>query len=126
LPDALTEYSNRVIKLIQAIPKGKVATYGLIAELAGNPRGARQVGWILHSSTQKYQLPWQRVIKAGGKLSFPEQSVAYLQQKELLEQEGIVFLNARVDLNLYLWQHIDYELLASLTKPKTNRKKSSI
>lgn len=103
--DVLTEFSQQIIKLIQAIPKGKVATYGLIAELAGNPQGARQVGWILHSSTQKYKLPWHRVIKAGGKLSFPASSTAYLRQKELLEQEGIVFLNGRVDLKIYLWQH---------------------
>ncbi|MCL9685640.1 MGMT family protein [Legionella maioricensis] len=103
MSDALTEFSNKIMKLIKAIPKGKVATYGLIAELAGSPHGARQVGWFLHSSTKKYNLPWHRVIKSGGKLSFPEQSTAYLRQKELLEKEGIVFLNGRIDLKIYLW-----------------------
>jgi methylated-DNA-protein-cysteine methyltransferase-like protein len=76
-----TEFSNNVLKLIKSIPKGKVATYGLIAQLAGNPRGARGVGWILHSCTKSHQLPWQRVIKANGKLSFPVLSTTYNLQK---------------------------------------------
>lgn len=100
----LTEFSVAVIELIKAIPKGTVATYGLIALLAGKPQGARQVGWLLHSSTNKHQLPWHRVIKAGGILSFPKYSSDYNRQKELLENEGIIFLNGRIDLTRYLWQ----------------------
>lgn len=100
---APTDFSNQIIELIKAIPKGKVATYGLIAELADKPNGARQVGWLLHSCTNKYKLPWHRVIKSGGKLPFPEQSATYVRQKELLEREGIIFLNGRIDLKIYLW-----------------------
>lgn len=102
--EILTEFSYEVIRLIKIIPKGKVATYGLLAALAGKPRGARQVGWLLHSSTQKHQLPWHRVIKSGGQLAFPQHSEAYEHQKMLLEMEGIVMLNGRVDLKHYLWQ----------------------
>ncbi len=98
-----TDFSNEVIRLIKAIPEGKVATYGLIATLAGSPRAARQVGWLLHSSTQKHELPWHRVIKAGGVLPFPQHSEAYEYQKALLEMEGIVMLGGRVDLKQYLW-----------------------
>ncbi|WP_197718056.1 MGMT family protein [Legionella cherrii] len=65
-----TEFSKEVLRLIRSIPRGKVVTYGDIARLAGHPRGARGVGWLLHSCTQSHNLPWQRVLKSGGKLSF--------------------------------------------------------
>lgn len=101
--DTRTEFSKRVIKLIRSVPRGKVATYGLIAKLAGNPQGSRGVGWLLHSSTQKYKLPWQRIIKSSGRLSFPELSALHVRQKRLLEDEGVVFVNGRVNLKKYLW-----------------------
>lgn len=102
--DSRTEFSKNVIALIQSVPKGKVATYGLIARLAGNPRGARRVGWLLHSSTQKYDLPWQRIIKSDGSLSFPVQSPHFIMQKNELEAEGVVIKNGRVNLKIFLWR----------------------
>lgn len=101
---APTEFSKKVIKLIKSIPEGKVATYGLIAKLAGNPRGSRGVGWLLHSSSGHHELPWQRVIKSDGKLSFPEMSNEYIRQKRLLELEGVEVLKGKVDLKKYLWK----------------------
>lgn len=101
--DTRTEFTKKVIKLIKAIPEGKVATYGLIAKLAGKPQGSRGVGWILHSSTHGNGLPWQRVIKSGGTLSFPEMSNSYLRQKRLLELEGVEFNNGKINLKKYLW-----------------------
>ncbi len=99
-----TEFSKNVMRLIKLIPKGKVATYGLIAQLAGNPRGARGVGWLLHSCTQKHNLPWQRVIKSSGLLPFEVSSYPGSLQKTLLEKENIVVNNNRVDLIKYLWK----------------------
>ncbi len=101
--DSRTDFTKNVIKMIKAIPEGKVATYALIAKLAGKPQGSRGVGWILHSSSHGHSLPWQRVIKSGGKLSFPEMSAEYLRQKRLLELEGVEFTNGKVDLKIYLW-----------------------
>lgn len=101
--DTKTEFSKKVIKLIKSIPEGKVATYGLIAKLAGKPQGSRGVGWILHSSSYAHELPWQRVIKSGGTLSFPEMSEAYLRQKRLLELEGVFMTNGKINLDTYLW-----------------------
>lgn len=98
-----TDFTKNVIKMIKSIPEGKVATYALIAKLAGKPQGARGVGWILHSSSYKHSLPWQRVIKSGGKLSFPEMSSGHLRQKRLLELEGVHLTNGKVDLKIYLW-----------------------
>ncbi|KTC81319.1 MGMT family protein [Legionella brunensis] len=102
--DTQTEFSKKVLELIKAIPKGKVATYGLIAGLAGNRQGARGVGWLLHSCAQSHNLPWQRVIKSNGQLSFPLLSNTYSLQKNLLESEGVTVLNGRVDLKEYLWE----------------------
>ncbi|MCA0402706.1 MAG: MGMT family protein [Proteobacteria bacterium] len=100
-----TEFSKKAIELIRSVPKGKVATYGLIARLAGNPQSSRRVGWLLHSSTQKYALPWQRIIKSDGKLSFPPDSVNFIMQKQLLEAEGIIVKNGRVNLKQFLWKN---------------------
>ena len=104
MKDERTEFSKRVIELIQSVPKGKVATYGLIARLAGHPQGSRGVGWLLHSSTHKYKLPWQRIIKSSGRLSFPEHSESFMIQKSKLEAEGVIVVNGRVDLKKFLWK----------------------
>ncbi|KTC74689.1 methylated-DNA--protein-cysteine methyltransferase [Legionella birminghamensis] len=99
-----TGFSNTVIKLIQSVPEGQVATYGLIAQLAGNPRGSRGVGWLLHSCTEKHQLPWHRIIKSNGQLPFPKDSPYFTIQKSKLEEEGVIVENGRVDLKTFLWK----------------------
>ena len=71
LSDTVDSFSSRVKSIIASIPEGRVATYGQIALLAGNRRAARQVAWILHSSSSKHGLPWQRVINRLGKISLP-------------------------------------------------------
>ncbi|MFW9771918.1 MAG: MGMT family protein [Candidatus Heimdallarchaeota archaeon] len=99
----MVEFSKKVKELIKQIPYGKVATYGQIAALAGNPRGARQVSWILHSCTKKDNLPWHRVINSKGGISLPIGG-GYETQRSLLELEGISFkANNSIDLNVYLW-----------------------
>jgi methylated-DNA-protein-cysteine methyltransferase-like protein len=102
--DTRTEFSRKVIKLIRSIPRGKVATYGQIAKLAGKPQGSRGVAWILHSSSRAHALPWQRVLNGKGRISFPEDSREYARQKALLESEGVEFVNGRVDLPEFLWK----------------------
>ena len=74
--------------VIAAIPAGKVATYGQVAHLAGKPWGARQVSWILHSQSEKYRLPWQRVIGADGRISLPP-GRGFDEQRRLLRGEGV-------------------------------------
>jgi len=93
-------FTERVVDIIKSIPPGRVMTYGLVAALAGNPRGARQVARILHSMSRKHGLPWHRVINSRGGIS-PRGGEEYLQHK-LLEKEGIEFgLNGRIDLSRY-------------------------
>ncbi len=99
-----SDFTEQIIHIIKSIPKGRVLTYGFIAKLAGNPRAARQVSWILHSSSKKYNLPWHRVISSNGKISLKSfEDRQY--QKNLLEQEGIKVLDGfKVNLEKYLWK----------------------
>jgi methylated-DNA-protein-cysteine methyltransferase-like protein len=96
-------FHQRAIEIIKQIPEGKVATYGQIAAYAGNPRGARQVAYILHSSSRKENLPWHRVVNSKGGISLKPGS-GYGLQKKLLEKEGIIFdKNNCIDLKRFLW-----------------------
>jgi len=97
-------FHQRVIDIIKSIPKGKVATYGQIAALAGNPRGARVVVRVLHSSSGKENLPWHRVINSKGSISL-KPGTGYEVQKALLKKEGIVFKeDDTIDLKRFLWK----------------------
>ncbi|MBN2444735.1 MAG: MGMT family protein [Spirochaetales bacterium] len=96
-------FTERVRNLIKNIPPGRVATYGLIAAMAGNPRAARQVVWVLHSSSEKYDLPWHRVINSKGKISLSPGD-GFELQKKLLTHEGIEFTgDNQVNLSKFLW-----------------------
>lgn len=99
----MNAFTRQVIDVIRSIPKGCVTSYGRVAALAGNPRGARQVSRILHSMSQKHELPWHRVVNASGKISLPE-GRGYELQKALLESEGVFpSPSGVIDLDRYLW-----------------------
>lgn len=98
------KFSERVIEIISNIPYGKVISYGKIARLAGNPRGSRQVSWILSSSSQKYNLPWHRVINKRGQISL-KPGQGFEEQKSRLEKENVEFCDdITVDLNKSEWK----------------------
>lgn len=101
----MVNFKSKVLSIIKQIPHGKVTTYGTVATLAGNPRGAREVGYILHTFTKKYNLPWQRVINRNGYLSIRGKEVDIKNlQKTLLEQEGVAVSDRlMVDLEKYGW-----------------------
>jgi methylated-DNA-protein-cysteine methyltransferase-like protein len=93
-------FALRAAELIRSIPKGKVATYGQIAGMAGDPRGAREVVRVLR--TQK-NLPWHRVLAAGGRITLPGQGGAL--QRKLLEAEGVWFsADGATPLARYGWR----------------------
>jgi len=103
---ARTAFSEKLVEIIKAIPRGKVATYGQIAAMAGRPLGARQVVRILVSLSLKEGLPWHRMINSRGGISL--EGEGFREQKELLEAEGIrVDEKGRVDLKLYRWEGED-------------------
>jgi methylated-DNA-protein-cysteine methyltransferase related protein len=88
---------------IRAVPAGRVATYGQIARLAGNPRAARIVVWLLNSSWKTRDLPWHRIINAQGRIALKGEGLK--QQRRLLRKEGVaVAPDGRVDLARFGWQ----------------------
>jgi len=97
-------FFRRVVTSIKKIPRGKVATYGQIAALAGNPRAARQVAWVLHSASDKEKLPWQRVINSQGGISLPRYG-GYELQRALLMKEGVKFdADEQIALARFQWK----------------------
>lgn len=89
---------ERIWRAVAAIPRGAVASYGGIARRAGAPRHARLVGHALKVAPASLKLPWHRVLNARGRISLPAGSKAHRMQRRLLEEEGVVFRNGRVDL----------------------------
>jgi methylated-DNA-protein-cysteine methyltransferase-like protein len=97
-------FHQRVIAVIKNIPRGRVAGYGQIARLAGNHRAARQVVRTLHSSSEKENLPWHRVVNSRGFISLPSGAGRELQ-RSILEKEGVVFSpNGGIDLVRFGWK----------------------
>lgn len=98
-------YFSQVYRIVSRIPEGKVTTYGQIASLLGNPRGARTVGWALHSNPYPKVVPCHRVVNKEGELSGGFAFGGWETQRSLLEEEGVRFLTGgRVDLERHLWQ----------------------
>lgn len=101
----ISPFTKKVMEMINKIPKGKVATYKQIAELAGKPQGSRGVAWILHSCSTTYKLPWHRVLNSQGKISFDIQSHNFRQQKKRLESEGVIFIGqGQLSLTKFQWK----------------------
>jgi len=98
------ELYTRFYKVIQDIPVGRVATYGQIATLAGFPGYARQVGYALHATPSDLDIPWHRVINAKGMISIKSDGPYDSVQRQMLEDEGVVFTEKdRVPLKIYQW-----------------------
>ncbi|MBD2306937.1 MGMT family protein [Chroococcidiopsis sp. FACHB-1243] len=96
---------NTIYNIVRQIPRGKVATYGQIADLANRYGKARLVGYALYRVDKNSDIPWQRVINAKGEISYsPLRHGADYLQKSLLEQEGVKFNSAgKINLKEYLW-----------------------
>ncbi|QEN06283.1 DNA methyltransferase [Thiospirochaeta perfilievii] len=102
----MTELTKRIVDIIKNIPKGSVVTYGTIANIAGNSRGARAVSWVLKTQTNRYNLPWFRVVNREGKISIKDYNT-YNEQKALLLAEGIKFdKDDKIDLDLFAFTYL--------------------
>lgn len=94
---------ERIYGEVRRIPKGRVATYGQIAALAGIPRQPRRIGYAL-SALKDESVPWHRVVNARGEISRRADPGYENYQRILLEQEGVVFdANGRIALDKYRW-----------------------
>ena len=102
----MSDTYQKIYRVIRKIPRGKVATYGQIARLAGFPNQARLVGYALHSLREDNDetVPWWRVINAKGEISLADFSGADLQ-RSLLEKEGVHFSpRGKVEMKKYGWK----------------------
>lgn len=93
-----------MIKIVKNIPYGRVTTYGTVATMVDFPRGGRFVGGVLHFNSEKFDLPWHRVVNKDGFISIKSLEHPKELQKALLEQEGIeVSRDFMIDLDKYGW-----------------------
>ncbi len=98
---------ERIYTVVRQIPKGRVATYGQVARLAGNPRWARVVGYALHVNPEPDKIPCYRVVDRMGGLSAAFAFGGSHAQRALLEADGIELLpDGRVDLARYQWDGV--------------------
>lgn len=102
---------ERIYQVVRAIPPGRVATYGQVAMLAGNPRWARVVGYALHVNPDPDHIPCFRVVNRNGQTSSAFAFGGEDRQRQLLEKEGVSFLpDGRVDLSQSQWGIDDPEI----------------
>jgi methylated-DNA-protein-cysteine methyltransferase-like protein len=99
---------DRIYAVVRRIPRGRVATYGQVATLAGLGGHARQVGYALHSLTTERAVPWHRVVNARGEISARSEPGGDQIQRQLLEREGVNFdTRDRLALERYRWRPRD-------------------
>ena len=93
-----------IYSLIASIPRGRVASYGQIAAMAGLPRHARLVGRALRELPDDIDLPWHRVVNHAGAISARNSPASERDQRRLLEAEGVRFRGARVEMGRHRWE----------------------
>ncbi len=97
-------FREKVFRQVKKIPKGKVSTYGQVALLLGKPRGAREVGWMLHSN-DRVDVPCHRVVDRTGRLAPNFAFDGMAEQRRRLVNEGVKFIDKiHVDLEKHLWK----------------------
>jgi methylated-DNA-protein-cysteine methyltransferase-like protein len=108
---ATDKRNDRIWQTICDVPQGSVASYGQIAEIAGIPRGARQVGYALRHLPPGHGVPWHRIITSSGHIAFEKGSRSYKEQVRRLKMDGVAVLGGRVDMKAHRWQPDLDELL---------------
>lgn len=99
---------KKIYEVVKQIPYGQVATYGQVAAIAGNKRWARVVGYALHANPDPDNIPCYRVVNKEGRVSDAFAFGGKNRQVELLEAEGVKFINGCVDMKHYQWERPIY------------------
>ncbi len=98
------DFFRRVFEVVRRIPCGKVTTYGAIGNYLGLKSSARMVGWAVNSLKYEMDYPCHRVVNRNGELTGKMHFASPSQMRELLEAEGIEFLDERVNMKLHFWE----------------------
>ena len=115
-------YRARVYRIVRKIPRGRVMTYGQLAEILGDGYTPRTIGFVMHGSDDK--TPWHRVVNAQGGCSTGRIVIPYDKQQRMLEHEGVEFNDrARCALKQYLWIPSDKRThgLSAKKRSKSNK-----
>jgi len=119
----MNPFYHRIYRVVRHIPKGRVATYGVVARLAGRPGAARQVGWALSALPDDGDVPWWRVINAAGRISLSTADHGAVVQRALLLREGVKFApGGAVNLALFGWPSEAYDSIAAHTRAASSRR----
>lgn len=102
---------DQIYEVVKHIPRGKVATYGQVASLAGSKRWARVVGYALHANPDPEHIPCHRVVNRFGEVSKAFAFGGENRQIQLLEDEGVEFVDGRVDLERFQWKKVTLEMM---------------
>ena len=102
---------EQIYDVVKQIPKGNVATYGQVAALAGNRRWARVVGYALHANPDPEHIPCHRVVNRMGEVSRAFAFGGENRQIQLLEVEGVEFVDGKVDLERFQWKRVTLEMM---------------
>lgn len=120
MADTDNDYRERVFRIVRSIRRGRVMTYGQIAEILGEGYTPRTVGFVMHSSNDK--TPWHRVINAQGACSTRGIVLPHDKQQRMLEAEGVSFNErGRCELQTYLWIPVESD-----QKRKPRKKKVTL
>ncbi len=98
------KFKEKIYKICISIPKGKVATYGQLARLAGKPKAARAVGVFMKNNPDAPIVPCHRVVASNGKLTGYSGVGGIAQKKKMLIKEGVIFKNNKVNLLVSKWK----------------------
>lgn len=101
-----SKFKQKIYALTDKIPKGKVATYGQLARLAGKPKAARAVGACMRTNPNAPYTPCHRVVASDGKLTGYSLGKGITTKRKMLEKEGVSFINDKVNLEISLWDGV--------------------
>lgn len=100
----MVSFGERVYEIVRKIPRGRVATYGQVAKLAGSPLAARAVGMCMKKNTDIPKTPCHRVVASDGKLTGYSAGKGVSSKKQMLVEEGVFFTGDKVDMTKSLWR----------------------
>lgn len=99
-------FKEKVYRITRQIPKGKVATYGQIARLAGHPKAARAVGAFMRTNPYAPEVPCHRVVAKDGSLTGFSMGKGISTKNSMLKNEGVFFTGKKVDMKKSLWKGV--------------------
>lgn len=119
----MNPFYHRIYRVVRHIPKGRVATYGLVARLAGRPGAARTVGWALSALPEDSDVPWWRVLNAAGRISLSGADHGSVVQRALLLREGVKFApGGAVNLAVFGWPAEAYDSVVAHPRTASSRR----